>query len=183
VEASRWGKAALRIVTALVKARVKQALGEEALRAAADELADLGQEELAARLEAFLAAEDRRAALAKALQRADACARQRLASTPWHGPARQLPLRDLPSLLQALEDLPQDDLDETRLHAALAQVLERDWRATPEQARHLADLYRRKLISYELALSRAVDPKEFTRLAGVGAGGGVPGGATAPRRR
>jgi twitching motility protein PilT len=48
---------------------------------------------------------------------------------------------------------------------------------------HLADLYRRKVLSYETALSRAVDPKEFTRLAGVGAGSGVPGGAPTPRRR
>jgi twitching motility protein PilT len=31
----------------------------------------------------------------------------------------------------------------------------------------LADLYKRKLITYELGLARAVDPKEFMRLAGV----------------
>ncbi|AEB12836.1 type IV pilus twitching motility protein PilT [Marinithermus hydrothermalis] len=32
---------------------------------------------------------------------------------------------------------------------------------------HLADLYRRKLITYEVGLARAVDPKEFSRLAGM----------------
>ncbi|RDI95167.1 type IV pilus twitching motility protein PilT [Meiothermus sp. QL-1] len=32
----------------------------------------------------------------------------------------------------------------------------------------LADLYKRKLISYETGLARAVDPKEFARLAGAG---------------
>ena len=31
----------------------------------------------------------------------------------------------------------------------------------------LADLYRRKLITYEMGLARAVDPKEFMRLAGA----------------
>ncbi len=31
----------------------------------------------------------------------------------------------------------------------------------------LADLFKRKLIAYETGLSKAVDPKEFTRLAGV----------------
>ena len=32
---------------------------------------------------------------------------------------------------------------------------------------HLAELYKKRLISYETALSRAVDPKEFVRLAGI----------------
>ena len=34
----------------------------------------------------------------------------------------------------------------------------------------LADLYRRKLITYEMGLARAVDPKEFMRLAGAPVG-------------
>ncbi len=34
----------------------------------------------------------------------------------------------------------------------------------------LADLYRRKLITYEMGLARAVDPKEFMRLSGTGEG-------------
>jgi len=33
---------------------------------------------------------------------------------------------------------------------------------------HLADLYKKRIISYDVALSRAVDPKEFIRLAGMG---------------
>ncbi len=133
--------AILRFLARLARRQVTRALDDATLRDLADALAEMGQEELAARLGAFFASEDRRAALARALERADACARQRLASTPWHGPARQLPLRGLSSLLQALEALPQDDLDETRLRQALAQTLQRDWRATPEQARGLAELY------------------------------------------
>ncbi|MCX7740308.1 MAG: PilT/PilU family type 4a pilus ATPase, partial [Meiothermus sp.] len=43
----------------------------------------------------------------------------------------------------------------------------------------LADLYRRKLINYETGLSRAIDPKEFARLAGAG---GVPQTPASPRR-
>ena len=43
----------------------------------------------------------------------------------------------------------------------------------------LADLYKRKLITYETGLSRAVDPKEFTRLAEVAA----PSAQTAGVRR
>ena len=38
----------------------------------------------------------------------------------------------------------------------------------------LADLYRRKLITYELGLARAVDPKEYMRLAGVQEGAKRP---------
>ncbi|WP_019551471.1 type IV pilus twitching motility protein PilT [Thermus scotoductus] len=38
----------------------------------------------------------------------------------------------------------------------------------------LADLYKRKLITYELGLSRAVDPKEFMRLSGVQEGAKRP---------
>ncbi|RIH89748.1 Twitching mobility protein [Meiothermus luteus] len=43
----------------------------------------------------------------------------------------------------------------------------------------LADLYKRKLISYDMGLSRAIDPKEFARLAGAL---GTPQAPTSPRR-
>jgi twitching motility protein PilT len=44
---------------------------------------------------------------------------------------------------------------------------------------HLADLYKRKLITYEMGQSRSVDPKEFARLAGAGS----PSPQTAGMRR
>ncbi len=44
---------------------------------------------------------------------------------------------------------------------------------------YLADLFKRKLITYEMGLSRSVDPKEFARLAGAGS----PSPQTAGMRR
>ncbi|AFZ67640.1 type IV pilus twitching motility protein PilT [Deinococcus peraridilitoris] len=40
---------------------------------------------------------------------------------------------------------------------------------------YLAGLYRRRVISYDVGLERAVDPKEFARLATDAAGSGAPG--------
>ncbi len=157
-------QAALRILNAVVKASLRRAVGDPTLQAVAEELAALGHADLARRLDALLGQPDRREALTAALRQADACAQKRLASTPLHGLARGLPLWDLPSLLDALEDLPADDLEETRLTAALEAVLQRDWRLPPEQSRSVADIYltclREALLGVEadalLAVGRAV---------------------------
>ncbi len=168
-------QAVLRILNAVVKASLRRAVGDPTLQAVADELAALGHADLARRLDELLGQPDRRQALTAALRQADACAQERLASTRLHGLARDLPLRDLPSLLGALEDLPADDLEETRLTAALEAVLQRDWRLPPEQARSVAGIYltclREALLKVEtnalLTVGRAVLRTEqaVTRLA------------------
>ncbi len=140
-------QAALRILSAIVKASLRRAVGDPTLRAVAEELAALGQEDLARRLDALLGHPDRREALAAALERADACVQRRLQATlpalaPLADAGRGLPLRDLPAVLEALTDLPTDDLDEGRLRRAVLAVIRRDWEAaTPQQAEAVADAY------------------------------------------
>ncbi len=108
--------AALRILSAFVKASLRRAVGDPTLQAVAEELAALGQEDLARRLDALLGHPDRREALAAALEQADACVQRRLQATlpalaPLADAGRGLPLRNLPAVLEALTDLPANDLD------------------------------------------------------------------------
>ena len=110
-------QSALRILTAIVKASLRRAVGDPTLQAVAEELAALGQEDLARRLDELLGHPDRRQALAAALEQADACVQHRLQDTlpdlaPLADAGRGLPLRGLPAVLAGLTDLPADDLDE-----------------------------------------------------------------------
>ncbi len=128
--------------------QVERALGDETLRELAQALTDLGGEALAARLDAFLTARDRENALAAALEQADECAQQRLQGLgrgDLAGLVRDLPLRGLPSVLEALRNLPADDLMETRLQTTLREVWARDAQLTAEQAEAVAEVYLRCL--------------------------------------
>jgi len=138
---SNLPKTLLRLGTALVKAQVQRAVGDETLRTLADTLAESGQETLAERLTRYFERDDHQRALQGALARADACVQNHAETSRFRGLAQQLGLRDLPSVLDALQNLPQDDLTESRLRATLAQVLQRDWHLAAEEAQAAADLY------------------------------------------
>ena len=135
---------ALRVLKALAKAQLKKALRDETLEALASVLTDLGYDELLKRLDSEIDSEKREKALAQALERADECARKRLREkglVDLADLAKDLPLRDLPSILSALKDLPEDNLEEEQLRAALKEVFERDWRLSQSQAKAVADIY------------------------------------------
>ncbi len=161
MDPSNLPRALLKLVAAAARAQIRRALGDETLRALAEAFAELGEEELGRRLEAWLQEADGARELAAALERAEAYFLDHVQDPALRQWAVDLPLRDLPSLLEALERLP-DDPDEDALEAALREAIRRDWRGLSEaQVDH-------GVRTYLAALRRALLPVEGQALAVVG---------------
>ncbi len=134
-------KTVLRLLAAVAKAQARRALGSETLEAAAEALADTGQEHLARQVEQFFDTRDGEAALRAALANADRCVQRRLHDPDVHGYSIDKPLRDLPSLLEVLKRLPQET-HEDALEEAVRAVIARDWtHLTAEQQDAAARVY------------------------------------------
>src|SRR5919199_6717025 len=103
---------ALKIALAVAKHHVKKLVGDEAWELVGQEVVDAGGEQVTARLDAILGSREGAARLVEAGQKAGECFRQRCQDPDLLG-AFSLSWGDLPSVQQALKDLPtaQDETD------------------------------------------------------------------------
>ena len=131
----------LRLLVALVRHRAKTWLGEEALGVVGGTLAEIGGEELQARLDRWLKEEATARQLLEVARRADGEFRDRC-DDPALLQALTLDFGTLPSVQAVLADLPQA-MDLTGVERALREALARDLgrRLTPAQIDAGARLY------------------------------------------
>ncbi len=104
----------IKIGTALLKHQVKKLVGEEALGAIGEELADIGGD----KLDSWIGEQATPEQLEKAALYAQECFRGKVNDNDLEQWMVSLPLGNLPKVVEALEELPKSP-DETKLENAL----------------------------------------------------------------
>jgi len=119
--------AIIKILTALLKHQVKRILGEETLGVIGQELADIGGDEVDAKIKEFLGDKTTTEQLEKAAIYAHDCFRGKVDDNDLEQWMVMLPLGSLPKVVEALEELPTSP-DETRLENALRDSIALTWK-------------------------------------------------------
>jgi len=127
----------VKIGTALLKHQVKKLVGEEALGAISEELAEIGGDKLDAWLGDKSAIEE----IEKAAATARNMFRGKLNDDEVEQWMVMLPIHDLPAVLSAIEELPTSP-DETKLEGALRETIAQNWKKlSPEQVNNAVNSF------------------------------------------
>ncbi|MBE7434314.1 MAG: tetratricopeptide repeat protein [Anaerolineales bacterium] len=113
----------VKIGTALLKHQVKKLVGEEALGAIGEELADIGGD----KLDAWIGDQSTVAEIEKAADSARDLFRGKVNDDEVEQWMVMLPIHDLPAVLSAIEELPSSP-DETKLENALRESIALNWK-------------------------------------------------------
>ena len=116
----------IKIGTALLKHQVKKLVGEEALGAISEELADIGGD----KLDAWLGEKSTIAEIEKAATTASDMFRGKVNDDEVEQWMVMLPIHDLPAVFSAIEELPTSP-DETKLENALRDSIALNWKKLP----------------------------------------------------
>ncbi|MDO8752968.1 MAG: hypothetical protein Q7J80_03655, partial [Anaerolineales bacterium] len=127
----------VKIGTALLKHQVKKLVGEEAMGAIGEELADIGGD----KLDAWLGDKSTIVEIEKAAGTARELFRGKVNDDEVEQWMVMLPIHDLPAVLSAIEELPTSP-DETKLESALRETIALNWkRLSPTQADHAVNAF------------------------------------------
>jgi len=153
--------ALVRILTALLKHQVKKFAGADALGAIGEELTAIGGDELAKQIKIMLGEKSTTEELEKAAVAARESFRGKVNDDEIEQWMVMLPLDNLPTVVSALEELPNSP-DESKLENALRETVSINWqKLSIEQVNNAVD-------SYLSCLRSALLPIEEQRLMVIG---------------